>query len=127
MSVLEPRVTSNMRLGFSILSNPSYFCMRNFVSGNKAQFTYSFIAGNKVSHTKVQYLPRYREAKSQNLLLSNSTVVIIISTATTIMYSSVVRPYGRTWRTTEEAAVRRRLCAELNIHKDGPNRLSFTR
>ena len=27
VSELEPRVTSNARLGFSIFSNPSYFCM----------------------------------------------------------------------------------------------------
>jgi hypothetical protein len=28
----------------------------------------SFIPGNKVPHTKVQYLPRYREAKSRNYI-----------------------------------------------------------
>ena len=37
MSVLEHRVTSNARLGFSI-SKPSYFCMWNFVSADKAPY-----------------------------------------------------------------------------------------
>ena len=34
----------------------------------------SFIRPNKVPHAKVQYLPRYREAKSRNLLFYNGTV-----------------------------------------------------
>jgi hypothetical protein len=34
----------------------------------------SFIRANKLPHTKVQYLPRFREAKSHNLLLHNGTV-----------------------------------------------------
>ena len=37
MSVLEPRVTSNARLRFSIFSNPSYFCMWNFDSMDEGQ------------------------------------------------------------------------------------------
>jgi hypothetical protein len=34
----------------------------------------SFIPLNKVPHTKVQYLPSIREAKSHNLLFHNGTV-----------------------------------------------------
>jgi hypothetical protein len=41
VSVLEPRVTSNAGLGFSIFSKPSYFCMWNFVSADKAQLALS--------------------------------------------------------------------------------------
>ena len=41
MSVLEPRVTSNARLRFSIFSKPSYFCMWNFVAADKARLTLS--------------------------------------------------------------------------------------
>ena len=40
MSVLEPRVTSNAGHGFPIFSNPSHFCMWNFVSGNKPKLRY---------------------------------------------------------------------------------------
>ena len=41
VSVLEPRVTSIARLGFSIFSKPSYFCIWNFVSADKAQLALS--------------------------------------------------------------------------------------
>jgi hypothetical protein len=34
----------------------------------------SFIRLNKLPHTKVQYLPSIREAKSRNFLLHNGTV-----------------------------------------------------
>jgi hypothetical protein len=46
-AALEPRVTSNARLRFSASS-------------------FSYISQNKVPHTKVQYLPSIREAKSHN-------------------------------------------------------------
>jgi hypothetical protein len=35
-------------------------CMCNFVSADN-ESSISFIRGNKVPHTKVQYLPRYRD------------------------------------------------------------------
>ena len=41
MSVLKLIVTSNARLGFSIFSKPSYFCMWNFVSADEAQLALS--------------------------------------------------------------------------------------
>ena len=59
VSVLEPRVTSNPGLRPSTFSNPSHFlyvdvCFREWTS-------ISFFPGNKVAHTKVQYLPIHRE------------------------------------------------------------------
>ena len=58
-------------LGFSIFSNPSYFCVcATFFSEIKLNFY-----RHKVPHTKVQYLPRYIEPKSNNYICSNGTVL----------------------------------------------------
>jgi hypothetical protein len=46
-----------------------------FVRADKAQLRISFIRPNKLPHTKVQYLPSIREAKSRNLLSHNGTVI----------------------------------------------------
>jgi hypothetical protein len=54
---------SNARLGFFITS-------------------IKFIPLNKVAHTKVQYLSKYREAKSHNIILPNGTVLYIVPAST---------------------------------------------
>ena len=41
MSVLEPRVTSNARLGFSDTRKVLHFCMWNFIWADKAQLSLS--------------------------------------------------------------------------------------
>jgi hypothetical protein len=47
--------------------------MWNFVWADKVLF----IRQNKVPHTKVQYLPIYREAKSPNLLMNNGLELLL--------------------------------------------------
>ena len=71
MSVLEPRVTSNARLRISIFSNPSYFCMCNFVSGNKAQL--ALFPATKL-HIQKCNTCRDIENPSRGIILHNGTV-----------------------------------------------------
>jgi hypothetical protein len=67
MSVLEPRVTSNARLGFSIFFNPSYFCYCNFVSANKARL--AVFPGTKL-HKQKCYTFRDIENPSSRIIFS---------------------------------------------------------
>ena len=78
MSVLEPRVTSNARLRFYIFFNSSYFCMCNFVSGNKGNELYSrkqsctYKSENAIL-ADIDIEPCI-EPQSHNFLLHNGTV-----------------------------------------------------
>ena len=65
MSVLEPRLTSDVGLGFSKFSHPSYFCMWNFVSTDKAQLALS--AGTKFHIQKCNTSRIFKENQSRAL------------------------------------------------------------
>ena len=74
MSVLEPRVTSSERLVFPIFSNPSYFCMWNFVSGDKAQLALSHETKLHIQKFKSAILAEIQRYKFAELDIYNDTV-----------------------------------------------------
>ena len=99
MSVLEPRVTSNAPLRFSIFSKPSYFCWWNCVSADKAQSALSAETKFHIQKCNTcRYKRIYREAKYQNFLLYNGTVLSkVVFTAVYILileYIHVTCYYG---------------------------------
>ena len=76
VSVLEPRVTSNAPLRFSIFSKPSYFCRWKCVSADKAQLALSAETKFHIQKCNTcRYKRIYREAKSRDCLLHNGTVL----------------------------------------------------
>ena len=71
VSVLEPRLTSNAGLRISIYSNPSYFYMCNFVSGDKFRFAWSH---ETKFHIQKCNTCRNIEIQSHQIKFCNSTV-----------------------------------------------------
>ena len=94
MSVLEPRVTSNARLRFSIFSNPSHCCMWSFVSADKAQS--AIFQGTKF-HIQKCNTCRYIEKKSRRIYQWYSTTVPLSERYTELymVLNLVGRKYGR--------------------------------
>ena len=70
VSVLEPRVTSNARLGFSIFSKPSYFCIWNFVFADKAQ-----LASSAETKLHIQKCNTCRDIENQSRTIRIFTMV----------------------------------------------------
>ena len=92
MSVLEPRVTSIARPGFSIFSKPSYFCMCNFVSGNKARL--ASVPGNNVPHTKLKsaILAEIKRTQVAEFAIIYSNLLVIVPG--TRVYKAVAQLYS---------------------------------
>ena len=85
VSVLEPRVTSTTYVHVRDLAYIYFRIRHTFATASATLFrviklNYSFIYKNKVAHTKVQNLPRYRyrETNSHTLLVYNGTVLAYI-------------------------------------------------
>jgi hypothetical protein len=73
VSVLEPRDTSNARLGFFIFSRPAYFWMWNFVSGDKARS-----ALYRKTKLHIQKCNTCRDIQSEILIVYNSIYYTLI-------------------------------------------------
>ena len=92
MSVHEPRVTSNARLRFSIFSNPSYFCMCNFVSGDRSKAHLALFPETKW-HIQTCYTCRDIEKRSRTICYHT-----IVQYSCTSCHSLTGR--GARWRIT---------------------------
>jgi hypothetical protein len=73
-SVLEPSVTSNAQLRFSIFSNQSHFCMWNFVSADKAKLNLSTETKFHIQKCNTYSTYRYREKPYRTIFQWYSTI-----------------------------------------------------